>query len=71
VRAKQLVRVLPRYSYVGGGLYVVWPSQTLVPARVVVVRDFLIAELRKIYQSPADSESALRSQPVARTLGRG
>jgi DNA-binding transcriptional LysR family regulator len=31
VQSKQLVRVLPRYSYVGGGLYVLWPSQTLVP----------------------------------------
>ncbi|HVU23889.1 MAG TPA: hypothetical protein VHE13_07165 [Opitutus sp.] len=25
----------------GGGVYLVWPSRTLVPARVVAVRDFL------------------------------
>ena len=47
VEAKELVRVLPRYG-VGGsgsGLYLVWPSQKLVPARVVRVRELLIEEL--------------------------
>ncbi len=43
----KLVRVLPNHGIVGGGLYVVWPSQRLVPARVVVVRELLIEELTR------------------------
>ncbi len=49
VKAGKLVRVLPSYGIVGGGLYVVWPSQRLVPARVVAVRELLIAELTKVH----------------------
>jgi DNA-binding transcriptional LysR family regulator len=46
----ELVRVLPRYGRVGGGLYVVWPSQKLVPASVAVVRDALIEGLSALYR---------------------
>jgi DNA-binding transcriptional LysR family regulator len=46
-----LVRVLPRYSFSGGGLYVMWPSQKLVPARVTAVREALIEELTKLFKS--------------------
>jgi len=44
-----LVRVLPRYSFSGGGMYVMWPSQKLVPARVAAVREALIAELGALF----------------------
>jgi DNA-binding transcriptional LysR family regulator len=47
VAAGRLVRVLPRYSFPAGALYLVWPSRRLIPARVAVVRDFLIEELPK------------------------
>jgi DNA-binding transcriptional LysR family regulator len=45
--ARRLVRVLPRHRLLGSSLYIVWPSQRLLPARVVLVRDLLIAELSK------------------------
>jgi len=45
VRGGRLARVLPRHGLQGGGLYLVWPSRTLVPARVVAVREILAAEL--------------------------
>jgi len=35
VKAGRLVRVLPRYGLPGGGLYIVWPSRALVPARLL------------------------------------
>lgn len=41
----RLVRVLPRYASLPAGMYLVWPSQRLVPARVVVVRELLLREL--------------------------
>jgi DNA-binding transcriptional LysR family regulator len=53
VKAGRLVRVLPKYGYPGGGIYVVWPSQKLVPARVVAVREMLIEELTRMYAQPA------------------
>jgi len=36
---------LPRFRLGGAGLYLLWPSRRLVPARVAAVRDFLIEEL--------------------------
>ena len=45
LRTRRLVRVLPRHMLRGSSLYVVWPSQRLLPARVVLVRDLLITEL--------------------------
>jgi DNA-binding transcriptional LysR family regulator len=45
VAAGRLVRVLPRHGLQGGGLYLVWPSRSLVPARVVAVREFLTEAL--------------------------
>jgi DNA-binding transcriptional LysR family regulator len=56
IRTGQLVRVLPRHGYLGGGIYLMWPSQKLVPARVVVVRDFLIEELAVLYRSGLDQD---------------
>ena len=48
VKAGRLLRVLPRYGLTGGGLYLVWPSRTLVPPRVVAVRELLAAELTRL-----------------------
>jgi DNA-binding transcriptional LysR family regulator len=48
VKAGRLVRVLPRYGLAGGGLYLLWPSRTLVPPRVVAVRELLAEELGKL-----------------------
>lgn len=45
VADRRLVRVLPRHAVHGGGLYLIWPSRRLLPARVVVVRDFLAQAL--------------------------
>lgn len=47
-RTGELVRVLPRYNQVEGGMYLVWPSHKLVPARVVVVREFMIEQLTRL-----------------------
>lgn len=41
----RLVRLLPRHGVPGGALHVVWPSQRLVPTRVALLRDHLVAEL--------------------------
>jgi DNA-binding transcriptional LysR family regulator len=49
VEAGRLVRVLPRYGLQGGGLYLVWPSRQLVPARVVAVRELLTEELGRLF----------------------
>jgi DNA-binding transcriptional LysR family regulator len=46
---RRLVRVLPRYSVARGGLYVMWPSQKLVPARVIAVREAMIDELTRLF----------------------
>jgi DNA-binding transcriptional LysR family regulator len=51
LKSGRLIRLLPAYALRGTGLYVVWPSQRLLPARVVLVRDFLIAELSKLVVS--------------------
>lgn len=48
VAAGRLVRVLPRYGLPGGGLYLVWPSRVLVPARVAAVRELLAQELARL-----------------------
>lgn len=50
VREGRLVRVLPRYGRDGAAVYVVWPSQKLVPAAVVAARELLIDELEKSYR---------------------
>jgi DNA-binding transcriptional LysR family regulator len=65
-----LVRILPRYGFEGGGLFVVWPSRTLVPARVVVVREFLIEELTALQLGgPRRGRSRHSGQPPARHPG--
>lgn len=48
LRAGRLVRVLPRHLMRGGSLFIVWPSQRLLPARVALVRDLLLAGLRQV-----------------------
>lgn len=48
VEAGRLARVLPRHRIEGGGLYLVWPSRRLVPARVTLVRELLAAELAAV-----------------------
>jgi DNA-binding transcriptional LysR family regulator len=45
------VRLLPEYSGGSGGLYVVTPSARFQPASVTALRDFLIDELSKLWQS--------------------
>lgn len=50
VKEGRLVRVLPRYGRTGGAVFVVWPSQKLVPAAVVAARELLIEELEKAYR---------------------
>lgn len=48
VKAGKLVRVLPDWRITATFLNVVYPSSRYVPQRVVVLRDFLVAELGKI-----------------------
>ena len=47
--AAELERVLPKYTAgPTGQLHVVMPSASFVPARVAVVRDFLVEHLSKL-----------------------
>ena len=48
VRARTLIRVLPDYTHRAGAFHVVSPSRHYEPARVILFRDFLIAELSAI-----------------------
>lgn len=50
LRSERLVRVLPRQSMLTGSLSVVWPSQRLLPARVVLVRDLLVEALSRMFR---------------------
>jgi DNA-binding transcriptional LysR family regulator len=43
-----LVRVLPDYTSVGAALHLVTPSAQYVPARVAVLRDFIIARTKTV-----------------------
>jgi DNA-binding transcriptional LysR family regulator len=49
LRARRLTRVLPRWSMAESSLYVLWPSRRLLPARVAVVRDHLVAGLTRLF----------------------
>ncbi len=44
---KEIELVLPDYRVTGGALHIVWPSANFVPARVVLLRDFLVKEIEK------------------------
>ena len=44
----KLVRVLPEWSLSGAVLHVAYPSTRFVPQRVVVLREYLLADLGKI-----------------------
>jgi DNA-binding transcriptional LysR family regulator len=48
--SQRLVRVLPRQHRLTSALSVVWPSQRLLPARVVLVRDLLVAGLSRLFR---------------------
>ncbi len=50
LRVERLVRVLPRHTMQTGSLSVVWPSQRLLPARVVLVRDLLVEGLTRLFR---------------------
>jgi DNA-binding transcriptional LysR family regulator len=50
LRSGRLVRVLPRQRRISPSLSIVWPSQRLLPARVVLVRDVLVSELTKMFR---------------------
>ena len=43
----RLARVLPEYHLSGGGLFIVLPSTTNLPARVALLRDFLTDEIKR------------------------
>lgn len=60
VLENSLVPVLPKYSQLGGNLYVVYPSARHLPQRVSVLRDFLLKELT-IYAEPAATRIARAS----------
>ncbi len=62
VRGGDLVRVLPDYTPEAGSLFVVMPSGRHVPARVVLLRDFLHEKLRL---SVRFDGSAAAHEPVA------
>ena len=51
LKAKKLERVLPRYSFNAGALYLVWPSKKLVPGHVVAVRELLAQELARHFSA--------------------
>ena len=46
---KQLERVLGKYVFEGAPVHVVMPSASFVPARVTLVRDFLVAHLSTLF----------------------
>jgi DNA-binding transcriptional LysR family regulator len=50
-RAANLERVLPKYEAKGAPFHVVMPSASFVPARVTIVRDFMLEHLGKIFAS--------------------
>jgi DNA-binding transcriptional LysR family regulator len=45
----RLERVLPKYVFGGAPIHVVMPSASFVPARVTVVRDFLVEHLTALF----------------------
>jgi DNA-binding transcriptional LysR family regulator len=50
-RAPSVERVLPRHRFAGAPLHVVMPSASFVPARVAIVRDFLVEYLTSLLGS--------------------
>lgn len=53
VEQRQLALVLPEYRVDGGAVYLVMPSAAFVPARVLLLRDFLFKELQKLMSASA------------------
>jgi DNA-binding transcriptional LysR family regulator len=64
VVAGRLEQVLPGWSYGGASLFVVLPTSRHVPARVALVRDFLVEALGKLLaESQARCAAARRVGP--------
>jgi DNA-binding transcriptional LysR family regulator len=63
LRAGRIEQVLPAYSYGGASLFVVLPTSRYVPARVALVRDFLVDALGK--QMAAVTQQCQRAQQAA------
>jgi DNA-binding transcriptional LysR family regulator len=62
----ELVLVLPDYRVEGGALHVVLPSSSFVPARVALLRDFLVERLGRILRASQEGcASALGARPRA------
>lgn len=51
--ARRLVRVLPRMHWTAPSIYLVWPSQRLLPTRVLLVRDEILAHFNAFSGIPA------------------
>jgi hypothetical protein len=71
VAAGTLVRVLPAYALRGTALSVVSPPLRHVPARVTLLRDFLVRELStRVAGTPCALDAAASPQGRARPPGR-
>lgn len=64
--AGELVRVLPEWSVHGTVLHIAYPSARYVPQRVVVLRDFLAAELASLGKTCEEHRAIRESQRGAK-----
>jgi DNA-binding transcriptional LysR family regulator len=72
-RPGELEPVLPGWGDQGGGLHVVMPTAQYIPARVALLRDFLVDHLRRVQARAvafAEGRSRARPKVVRRRLGR-
>lgn len=53
VEQRQLALVLPEHGVDGGAVYLLMPSASFVPARVLLLREFLFKELQKLMNASA------------------
>jgi DNA-binding transcriptional LysR family regulator len=71
VTAGRLVRVLPAYALRGTALSMVSPPLRHVPARVTLLRDFLVRELSaRVAGTPCALDASPAAQPQRRARGR-
>jgi DNA-binding transcriptional LysR family regulator len=68
VRAGQLVHVLPQYALRGAPVHVVVPSRQMLPARVALLRDFLVEELGRV---PWDQSPSIHGEGSGEGAGQG
>jgi DNA-binding transcriptional LysR family regulator len=54
LKRKKLVRVLPKYSFPTGHFHLVYPSARLLPRRLSLLIDFLVAELPAAVRAAGD-----------------